>query len=203
DLGIKAGDSPKSSGLLVHTFSNGGAVTLSSVARYLAEASHLSPTSSALPAQVLIFDSLPGIVDLRIAMTAFTTSIRSPTIRALAKLYYGTLYFGDTIWRRTISQDRDGTAFFGRIHHDLNDSKLLPQQVPRTYLYSDVDPLVQTESVEGHAKKVKESLAADGIGSDVVKLVKFKGSQHVSHARQDPQRYWDAVIKTWEASCHK
>ncbi|KAG8759934.1 hypothetical protein FRC12_009649 [Ceratobasidium sp. 428] len=201
DLDVKPGSSPESSGLLVHAFSNGGAVTLTSLAHHLSKTKSQQPP--ALPAQALILDSLPGIVDLRVATLAFTAPIRSPIARTLAKLYYGTLYFGNTFWHRIILQDKQSTAFFGRIHEDLNDPNLLPQHIPRTYMYSNTDQLVQPKVVESHAEKTKQHLEALGKRSDIVRLVKFEGSQHVSHARLDPGRYWEAVTRTWEASYRK
>ncbi|KAG8736294.1 hypothetical protein FRC10_009479 [Ceratobasidium sp. 414] len=184
DLGINAGDSPESSGLLVHTFSN---------AHHLAETSQLPPDHPALPVQAFIFDSLPGMIDLRISVLAFTAPIRSPIARTLAKVYFGALYIASTVWRRTIGvllgQDQEGVAFFGRIHQDLSDPRLFPQHVPRAYMYSEADQLVQPENVERHARKTKESLDGSGMDPDVVRLVKFEDSQRVSHARQDPQRY--------------
>ncbi|KAG8767114.1 hypothetical protein FRC12_006442 [Ceratobasidium sp. 428] len=201
DLDVKPGGSPESSGLLVHTFSNGGAVVLTSLAHHLSKTKWQQPP--ALPAQVLVLDSLPGIIDLHVATLAFTAPIRSPIVRTLAKLYYGALYFGNTFWRRIILRDKQSTAFFGRIHQDLNDPNLLPQHIPRTYMYSNTDQLVQLQVVESHAEKTKQHLEALGKRSDMVRLVKFEGSQHVSHARLDPGRYWDAVTRTWDASCRK
>jgi hypothetical protein len=70
--------------------------------------------------------------------------------------------------------------------------------VPRTYIYSDVDDIIPSESVEGHAKKARELI---GENADVlVKLAKFEGSTHVAHARKDGKRYWSEVKRTWETS---
>ncbi|KAG9119171.1 hypothetical protein FRC07_005958 [Ceratobasidium sp. 392] len=202
DAGISPGDPAESSGLLVHTSSNGGALVLTSIARQLAETT--SPTQSALPAQALIFDSLPGTIDLRVTVLAFTAPIRSAPLRAIASAVFGAVYIVGKIWRETIG------AIFGRspdtfekLHADLNDTKLLPQRVPRTYIYSDADELIQVQSVEGHASKAKEQLEASGVDPDIVRLTKFEGSKHVSHARLDPQRYWTAVADTWSTSLRK
>jgi pimeloyl-ACP methyl ester carboxylesterase len=182
----------------------GGALVLTSLARSIGETPLSTPARSALPAQALVYDSLPGAISLRVTVLAFTAPIRSAPLRAVAKVVFGTAYIVGAIWRRTISlffgKSKDT---FGRLHDDLNDSKLLPQRVPRTYLYSDADELIPMDVVEGHARKTKELLELDGVDSDVVKLVKFKGSSHVAHARKDPQRYWDAVVETWGASCRK
>ncbi|KAG8743461.1 hypothetical protein FRC12_015049 [Ceratobasidium sp. 428] len=201
DSGINPGDPAESSGLLVHASSNGGALVLTSIARQLADMTQTSPARPALPAQALVFDSLPGTIDLRVTVLAFTAPIRSAPLRAIASVVFGAVYMIGKIWRESVG------AIFGRspdtfekMRAELNDPKLLPQHAPRTYLYSDADELIQVQSVEGHASKAKEQLAASGADPDVVRLVRFEGSKHVSHARQDPQRYWTAVADTWSAS---
>ncbi|KAG9096478.1 hypothetical protein FS749_008398 [Ceratobasidium sp. UAMH 11750] len=201
DAGINPGDPAESSGLLVHTSSNGGAIVLTSIARQIAETTQTTPAQPALPAQALVFDSLPGTIDLRVTVRAFTAPIRSAPLRAMASVVFGAVYVLGMIWRNTIG------ALFGRspdtfekLHADLNDPKLLPQPAPRTYLYSDVDELVQMESVEAHASRAKELLGAGGVDPTVVRLVKFEGSKHVSHARHDPQRYWTTIVDTWNSS---
>ncbi|KAG8743413.1 hypothetical protein FRC10_012078 [Ceratobasidium sp. 414] len=201
DVGINPGNPAESSGLLVHASSNGGALVFTSIVRQLAETTQTTPTQPALPAQALVFDSLPGMIDLRVTIRAFTAPIRSAPLRAIASVAFGAVYVLGKIWRDTVG------ALFGRspdtfekLHTDLNDPKLLPQHTPRTYLYSDVDELVQMQSVEAHASKAKELLGASGADPNVVRLVKFEGSKHVSHARQDPQRYWAAVVDTWNTS---
>ncbi|QRW05751.1 indole-diterpene biosynthesis protein PaxU [Ceratobasidium sp. AG-Ba] len=194
DSGINPGDQPESSGLLY----SGGAIVLTSIARQLAETSNLSP---ALPAQALIFDSLPGTIDLQVTIRAFTAPIRSAPIRAVASVIFGAVYIVGKIWKSTIGVlFRRGPDVFEQMHAGLHDPKLLSQNVPRTYLYSDVDELVQMESVEAHANEAKGLLQASGVDPALVRLVKFEGSKHVSHVRQDPQRYWAAVVDTWNAS---
>jgi hypothetical protein len=66
-------------------------------------------------------------------------------------------------------------------------------EVRRTYIYSDADPVIPTNAVESHAAEAKEK------GFDV-RLEKFVGSPHVGHARTDPDRYWRIVKETWEGS---
>ncbi|CAE6472630.1 unnamed protein product [Rhizoctonia solani] len=200
DAGINEHTEAKNSGLLVHTFSNGGALGQTSLARTIAESLPLKATTPALPAQAFIYDSLPGILNLRVTALAFTAPIRSPALRSLAKLVVGAIYIVGTVWRHTIGLvlgQKEDT--FTQLHRELNEPRLLPQHVPRTYIYSDIDELIPSESVEGHAKKARE-LIGGAIGYELVKLAKFEGSSHVAHARKDGKRYWDEVVRTWEAS---
>lgn len=163
-----------------------------------------SSSGSALPAQAFVYDSLPGVLSLGITVTAFTAPIRSAPLRAIAKVVFGTAYIVATVWRYTFGAVLgQGPDKFTLLHKELNDSRLFPLQVPRTYIYSDVDELIPVESVEGHARKAKERLVKEGLDPELVKLVKFEGTPHVSHSRKDPKRYWETVVETWEASYKK
>ncbi|KAF8707707.1 hypothetical protein RHS03_03579, partial [Rhizoctonia solani] len=197
DAGIHENTVARSSGLLVHTFSNGGALNETTLGRAITDT--YPPTNTpAIPAQALIYDSLPGVLNMRVTLLAFTAAIRSPAFRTIAKFVLGILYVLGATWGYLESiifgHKEDLVA---KLKRELNEAKLLPQLIPRTYMYSDADELIPAESVEGHAAKAKELVGGD---SDIVKLVKFRGSPHVAHARKDPKRYWDTVVQTWEAS---
>ncbi|CAE6465835.1 unnamed protein product [Rhizoctonia solani] len=197
DAGIHESTVPESSGLLVHTFSNGGALNETTLARAIADTLSPSAKAAAIPAQALIYDSLPGVLNIRVTVLAFTAPIRSPAFRAIARILLGILYILGTAWRYL-----EGVVFgptedlVTKLHRELNEPKLLPQHIPRTYIYSDVDELIPAKSVEGHAAKA-------GQNAGTIKLVKFLGSPHVAHARQDPEKYWDTVVQTWEAALAK
>lgn len=82
--------SPNATGLLVHTFSNGGCFQLRAIDRvYRAE----KKEPEGIPAQAFVFDSCPGDTNLATSITAFTTSLRSPVLRfpavAFVTLFYG------------------------------------------------------------------------------------------------------------------
>ena len=75
----------------------------------------------------------------------------------------------------------------------LNQAQVLPWtnvKTPRLYIYSDNDQLVAQKDVAEHIAEAKE------LGFNV-RAEYFKGSSHVSHARLDPDRYWDAVRNVW------
>ncbi|CAE6413969.1 unnamed protein product [Rhizoctonia solani] len=200
DAGIHENTTAESSGLLVHAFSNGGALNETTLARTIAETTQATNTP-AIPAQALIYDSLPGVLSLRATVLAFTAAIRSPVFRAIAKVLLGAFYILGTAWgylKNTILGPKEN--LITKLHRELNEPKLLPQHIPRTYMYSDVDELIPAESVERHAKRAKDLIGRD---TGIVKLAKFQGSPHVAHARRDPKRYWDTVVLTWEASFSK
>ncbi|CAE6436380.1 unnamed protein product [Rhizoctonia solani] len=201
DAGIHENTTAETSGLLVHTFSNGGALNETTLARTIADTLRSTTDIPAIPAQALIYDSLPGVLNIRVTLLAFTAAIRSPAFRTIAKSLLGILYVLGATWGYLESivfgQKEDLVT---KLKRELNEPKLLPQHIPRTYIYSDVDELIPAESVEGHAKKARDLI---GGGADVVNLVKFQGSPHVAHARKDPRRYWDTIVRTWEASLSK
>ncbi|CAE6490704.1 unnamed protein product [Rhizoctonia solani] len=200
DAGINEHTAAEKSGLLVHTFSNGGALAQTSLACAIAESLPSNATVPAIPAQAYIYDSLPGILNLRVTAIAFTAPIRAPALRSLAKLVVGAIYILGSAWRNTIGVvlgQKEDT--FTRLHRQLNEPTLLSQRVPRTYIYSDIDELIPSESVEEHAKKARALIGEDA-GPELVKLVKLEGSSHVAHARKDGKKYWGEVVRTWEAS---
>ncbi|KAG8762222.1 hypothetical protein FRC12_009141 [Ceratobasidium sp. 428] len=199
DAGIHAYDPPESSGLLVHAFSNGGGIYLTHLAHCLADTR--PPTSyPSLPAQAIIYDSLPGKLTMNIFTTYYADLVPFAPLRLAVKAFViAPAYAATVAYRHTIDR-RPDTLTALRTH--LSDPKLVPQHVPQTYIYSDIDELAQMEYVEEFIDGVKERLRSKGVGVDeVVKAEKFIGSPHILHAKHDPKRYWDAVVRTWEQSC--
>ncbi|KAG8764086.1 hypothetical protein FRC12_008284 [Ceratobasidium sp. 428] len=130
------------------------------------------------------YADLVPFAPLRLAVKAFV----------IAPAYAATVAYRHTIDRRP------DTLTALRTH--LSDPKLVPQHVPQTYIYSDIDELTQMEYVEEFIGGVKERLRSKGVGVDeVVKAEKFIGSPHILHAKHDHKRYWGAVVRTWEQSC--
>lgn len=81
-----------------------------------------------------------------------------------------------------------------RIRRGLEDQKLWDtHRIPRCYLYSVRDSLIKYQDVEKHATK------AEGRGVQVLK-VRFVGSEHCHHVREDGGKYWGAVRWTLERS---
>lgn len=74
---------------------------------------------------------------------------------------------------------------------ELNDEDMFDNGVPRVYLYSRADQMVGWEEVEGHAAVARST------GWDV-EIVRFEGSAHCGHVREDKGRYWGAVLEAWK-----
>lgn len=88
------------------------------------------------------------------------------------------------------AQGARGDTRVGLAHNDPG----LVRETCRAYVYSEADEFVDHRAVEEHAEYAEVN------GYVVVRRDKFLNSQHVAHARSDPDRYWSLVRNTWEAS---
>lgn len=141
------------------------------------------------PPVAIVFDSMPGLMDLRGTWRALTAPVKSKLLKFLLVLPFGALYYASaafTILTRT-------EPLLVRLRNALNEERLLPwmtKDTSRLYVFSDTDKLVQHKAVLEHIVQARAlGLNAQG--------VEFKGSPHVAHMRQNPARYWKAVEDTW------
>lgn len=171
--------------MLVHVWSNGGSNALWSVRRQ----------SSIFPRYKLIMDSCPGQFHYRATYTAFSLTIPYPWLRRLLAplLHALCCWFWLRLRLPTLSRFIGGEGRGGplRLSADShNDPKLLGTDLGRSYIYSDEDALVPSADVEEHAREAEKN-------GFKVRMEKFRGSQHVAHAKKDPERYWRTVRETW------
>jgi len=172
--------------VLAQAFSNGGAFAFLHFARL-----YYSLAGSVPPVNALILDSGPAIGDKTRSIAAIMAFIpRSPVVRYtvlfLVNVLFQLLLVTDTVLRRkTVVQ---------RTYMELNEEGLLPNGVPRLYLYSRADKVIDWKEVEAHARNAEENGA-----SGKTELVKFEKSEHVAHVREDAEKYWDAVRVCWES----
>ncbi|KFY85275.1 hypothetical protein V500_08559 [Pseudogymnoascus sp. VKM F-4518 (FW-2643)] len=176
---------PPGTRILLHSFSNGG---LSNTA--LTTKEYNRRTGAPLPIQAQIFDSGPGYprfwADIRAIRAGLPKNflIRTFATAALAVAY--ALY--KAIW--WVKGIENPITTYCKI---MNRHELFPKKVPRAYIYSREDTMVQWRDVEDHAAKAK------GLGYEV-RAELFEGSQHVSHMPKDSKRYWGIVQSVWESS---
>ena len=171
--------------ILAQAFSNGGAFTFLHFARF-----YYSTVGSVPPINALIFDSGPAIGDYARGVAALMAPVpRSPIVRYpvlfLLNVLLGLLWASNTVLGRKTA--------IRRTYFELNELGLLPNGVPRLYLYSKADKLVDWQEVEAHARNAEENGA-----SGKTELVRFERSEHVAHIREDAKKYWDAVRVCWE-----
>ncbi|KAF8151001.1 hypothetical protein B0H34DRAFT_801896 [Crassisporium funariophilum] len=177
--------------VLVHAFSNGGSWQLATLSEML---NSRNPSSkygkTLLSPSAVILDSCPGDGGLDGTLRAFTSVIRNPISRQIARvvvrLIYLYLAFIRVLLRRKNTIDG--------LKATLNSERLLPwfsKNTKRLYIYSPKDDMIPYHEVEGHARQAKEC------GLDV-SLERFEDSAHVAHAKAYPEQYWTAVKRLWE-----
>jgi len=177
---------PSAPSILVHIFSNGGAFQLFELSRMLKSSDLPSGRPSAA---VLIFDSVPGKMDLSTSLSAFLAPVRSTLARIVITIPL-TIIYCVLFTIMSITRKR---PLFDEMRDELNRAQVLPwtnAKTPRLYIYSDTDELVRHDAVAEHITQAKV------LGLNV-RAEYFKGSQHVAHARKDQDRYWAAVKQVW------
>ncbi|KAJ7612099.1 hypothetical protein FB45DRAFT_939865, partial [Roridomyces roridus] len=184
------------SGILLHALSNGGSFQLMTLSRVLhSMLSSESPNfRSGMLRLATIIDSAPGAGEFSSLLTTLGTNFQSPTVKALLPIPVSVIYAGALMQRVARNQGN----LFVLVHRYLEREDLLPLadvEAPRTYIYSTEDQMVPFSSVEGHLAKLNASGRPFNVAAE-----KFSGSAHVSHERQDPGRYWNAVWAAWERS---
>jgi hypothetical protein len=161
-----------------------------------------SPSSSAgLDPVALVLDSVPDSNGLRCMVVVFTQTVRNPVKRLLAIPILAFFYsvFALTYGNPPVLKD---------LRQRLNSPLLMPQSptsikgleenaaperargVPRLYFASRLDTMTRFAQVQSHME------AARRAGLDVRAEI-FENSSHVSHAKEDPERYWNAIKGFW------
>ncbi|KAJ7593215.1 hypothetical protein C8J56DRAFT_930579 [Mycena floridula] len=182
---------------LIHVFSNGGGFQLLRLSELLTGlgAADNSVTAASRPLTAMVLDSVPGDAGLGPALVAHTAPIAGVFLKLLATIPLSVLYFAVLGARWLMGKPNPFTA----LRDGLKASNIFPgmdKSTPRTYIYSQEDRIVQAEAVERHIAE----LQAQGFN---VGMEQFKGSQHVAHAKKEPERYWNIVAKTWKRAVGK
>lgn len=176
------------SSILLHAFSDGG----SHKAVCLAQA-YVASTSKRLPIAASVLDSTPGTAKYTANVAAYRRSLpRSPFIRAIG-LPMGAIVLALTwvLFCVFIGYDENRIS---KTRRALNDETLWDVKgAPRTYVFSQADDLISWQDIEQHAVDAVEKLGMTSM------LLRYKGSGHCAHAREDEECYWNAVRRTWEA----
>ncbi|KAF2141637.1 uncharacterized protein K452DRAFT_31274 [Aplosporella prunicola CBS 121167] len=195
----------KSGGIVVHAFSNGGALTACAFARAWRggecageeregagkakkAGGSRSRSNTALPLRALLLDSTPGRPSIRRGAAALAAAFGGLTrILLLAALYpaFALLYLLTRLPR--VSDP------ITRVRQELLDDSLFARAAPRCYFFSGEDEMVGWEDVVAHAGEARGLRCGLGAGGVGVREVRFEGSGHVRHAVVGAERYWEAV----------
>ncbi|KAI9643652.1 hypothetical protein NHQ30_008274 [Ciborinia camelliae] len=174
--------------LLVHVFSGGGSCMLHHVYdMYTDVASSDDSPKKRIPLHTTIYDSAPAVFSYQPTYNAVMMGV--PPQRWIRFLALPAAHLLVMAWwvRIRILGLSDILAVYAKSHNDINKV----QETRRVYIYSDMDKIVPVVDIENHAADAE----AKGFH---VKREKFIGSDHVAHARKDPDRYWRVVKEIWE-----
>lgn len=174
-------------GILMHVFSEGG----SDKAVELAEAYH-STTSTRLPVSALCMDSTPGHPRYLRLCSALDKALPQVPVVRHADLFVSSVVLG-CIWVVYVGLKGYEKNVITRTRHRLQDPTNFDLSTPRCYLYSGDDAVISWQDINEHAQESSD------LGTPVINML-FEGSRHVEHAKQHPERYWQAVMATWDAS---
>jgi hypothetical protein len=179
-----AQDAP-TSGVLLHTFSNGGAHKACQLAR-----TYKSQTGSALKIGALVLDSSPGVATFARTTAAMMVGLpSSPVARTvLSVLVYALL---GMLWLTYLLLPGDNVV--QRMRKDLNNPNLFGRGNERLYIYSTEDRMVGWEDVESHSREAEER-------DWHVRREKWAKPSHVGHMAVDGERYWGAVKSLWKVA---
>jgi hypothetical protein len=179
--------SNNNAGILMHAFSEGG----SNKACEMAEA-YYTTTGKRLPVSALCLDSTPGHPRYLRLCKALNKSLPQIPVLRHTGLVFGAAALG-TLWLTYLLVKGSENNVITRTRRRLLDPKHFDLSAPRCYLYSKEDALIAWQDVREHATE------SSHLGVSVTEEI-FEGSRHVGHARQEPERYWNAVMCTWRSS---
>lgn len=177
----------KTSRILVHAFSNGGALTLSGLAT-----DYKRETGVALPMDTLVLDSTPGRNHWSRAVAAFEAGLSKSLI---PRLVGGMLIRLVLMFYYVLHHLFSATDRIEMLRVELNEQKLLSVAAERLYLFSDGDDMIADKDVKDHVEDARKK-------GYRVHVEEFSGTKHCSHVIGvgNERRYWTAIQKTWDKS---
>lgn len=181
----KAASEGRSPRILSHSFSNGGAYALLALAK-----SFFATSKVKIPLTAMVLDSGPGLGNYNRSVTAIMMSVsKNPLIfwPVLALIHAALTLMANLNNIRGIHSVITGT------YYELNKHKYLAATIPRAYIYSTIDKLVDWQDVQAHGQKANDA------GSKVMQL-KLLNSAHVAHLRADPVKYMGTVKACWDGA---
>ncbi|KIJ29433.1 hypothetical protein M422DRAFT_229263 [Sphaerobolus stellatus SS14] len=166
--------------VIYHAFSNGGCFRL-------ADFLSLRPISTQ-SYSTIVFDSCPGVYEIKATTLAFLAPFKSKILRFLARILIMSCFSLMSLWNRLLRKtDIQQTA----VRIPLNNGHLVRKDMPRAYIYSKSDKLVQSWAVEAHADEAEKK------GYMTTRHV-YLNSDHVAHFRTDPERYKRIIRDSWQ-----
>ncbi|TQW12460.1 DUF829 domain protein (PaxU) [Cordyceps javanica] len=173
-------DTPDDS-LHVHVMSNAGSQQWCTINK-----AYLEQEGRTLSNSPTVIDSAPGRSHSKNLWASFSRSLPAAAVPRMAlRFVFGIAVCLITVARRV----RPGSDPLEATRRQLNEHAPTVVGSRRCYFYSDKDALVGWEDVEAHAKDAERK-------GWRVEPVKFEGSPHVGHLKQNPEKYRKAIERT-------
>jgi hypothetical protein len=172
----------RSDKLLVHIMSNGGAKQWATI-----NTTYFNTTGHVLEYDLTVIDSAPGRARYQQCLRTMINLLPRPLVLRipLSVFFAGVVSF---MFFEDLFPGHENVV--DAMRRELNNSEQMSGSARRCYIYSDEDEVISSKDVEDHARQAE----ANGWS---VTMVKFDGSQHVAHLRQDYFKYWDAIEAAW------
>lgn len=171
-------------GILLHLFSEGGANKGCELA-----IAYRAITGSQLPISAICMDSTPGHPRfLRLCSALAKSFPPKPILKQFATLI--AIAALGVVWAVYHIFKGYENNLVSRSRRELLDPELFSPAIPRCYLYSKSDTLVAWQDIYEHAS---ELIKRNGCLTEAI----FEHSEHVSHAKAEPDRYWSTVRTFW------
>ena len=172
---------PPTANVLLHSVSNGGALSIVAVAQIYQER-----TGKPLPIRAQVLDSSPGKPSFWSDINAVTNGVPSLPLRLVARILVTLFSFAAKLLYTLIRKKHP----IIRLRAQMVDPSLFSAKAPRVYVYSKEDKMVSWKAVEEHIVQAREmGYKAEG--------EEYKGSKHVAHMMVDSDRYWKVVENVW------
>ncbi len=134
-----------------------------------------------------IIDSAPGRPHFKQTWAALAGSLPRATVpRIVLGLVLGTILCLMHVAKRVLP----GPDVLEATRQQLNEHAPTVMGARRCYIYSGKDQVVGWEDVEDHAEEAEKNGWS-------VELLKFEESTHVGNFKQNPEKYREAIERTW------
>ena len=154
----------------------------------------------------LVLDSVPDSNGLRCMVVVFTQAVRNPIKRLLAVPILAFLYsifavaYGNPPVLMDLRQRLNAPNFMPlskslpgleKVSAEAQQGSRTPKGVPRLYVASKADTMTRFSQVQSHMEAARRA----GLH---VRAEIFENTSHVSHAKNEPERYWNAIKALWK-----
>jgi len=176
---------PPNAKVLLHFFSNGGAIVSAVIAKAYRE-----KVGKTLPVTASIMDSGPGRASLAATTRAMAVALpKNILLKWIGILLLRFFYLIYALRIRLVGK----VDLIEQTRRQLNDKELFDTDAPRMYIYSETDNMVGWQDLVEHGEDAQK------LGYTVSRE-KFLNSGHVGHLLVDPERYWGIVQNLWKTA---